>query len=100
MGDWDELHDLLKIFCNNVYLQPPSNISLKYPCIVVNKSGKNNRYGNNSIYYERQQYKLTLMGHDPDSDLPDQIERYFTYCKIDNHFTIDNVNQTNLTLYF
>lgn len=100
MGSWDELYEELKAFYDNVYLQPPSNITLKYPCVVVNKDSKDNRYGNNSIYYERQRYKLTSIGLDPTSEIPNQMERYFTYCKIDNHFTMDNVNQTVLTLHY
>lgn len=95
-----ELHAELVKFYPNAYYQPPSNIQMKYPCIVYNKSGKMKTFASDSIYRNMQEYSLTLIERDPDSTVADEIEKHFDYCSIVNYFTSDNLNHTNLSLYY
>lgn len=95
-----DLHDDLISFLPNVYFQPPSNIQMKYPCIIYHKTGKERRYANNGLYFNRQEYQLTVIENDPDSLVADNLESFFEYCTIDQYFTVDNLNHTTLTLYF
>lgn len=100
MGSRLELHNELLKFVDNAYFQPPSGMNLSYPCIVYHKSGKNRENANNGIYLSLQQYQLTLIEKQPDSDLADRIEEHFTHCGISQYYTVDNLNHTTLNLYY
>lgn len=95
-----KLHDELLVFMPNVYFQPPSNVKMKYPCIVYNKSSQSRQHGNDKIYLKKQGYQITVIEWDPDSLVPDNIEDYFQYCSIDQNYVVDNLNHTTLTLYY
>jgi len=95
-----ELHDKLLGFVPNVYYQPPSNIQMKYPCIVYRKSGKNRHFANDVVFLSQQGYTLTVMDKDPDSTIADNIESDFQYCAITNYFTVDELHHTTLSLYY
>ena len=94
------LHNKLLEYVDNVYFQPPSNIQLKYPCIVYNKTGKSRKYSNNGIYMVKQEYKLTVIDRDPDSDLADMIEAQSPFAKITQYYTMDNLNHQVVNLYY
>lgn len=100
MGERLELHEELLQYTNNLYFQPPSSIKLEYPCIIYNKTGKSKRFGNDGLYFIKQGYKLIVIDRDPDSEIADNIEQDFQYCTIDQHYTMDNLNHTSLTLYY
>lgn len=95
-----DLHDELLPLCPNVYFQPPSNITMKYPCIVYNKSDKMRLYASDAVHYSKQEYKVTVIDVNPDSEIADQIEAKFQYCVIDRYYTADNLNHTALTLFY
>lgn len=95
-----DLHAKLLTFLPNVYFQPPSNITMIYPCIVYSKSGKARQFSNNLLYFSMQEYQITVIDKNPDSAVADSIENYFQYCTIDQHFTVDNLNHTTLSLYY
>ena len=95
-----ELHAELVKFLPNVYFQPPSNITILYPCIVYNKTGKNRHFANDVIYLSQQGYQITVIDKNPDSDVADRIEEYFKHCVINRYFTVDNLNHTTLSLYY
>lgn len=100
MADRLALHAELLTFLPNVYFQPPSNISMVYPCIVYNKTGKNRHFGNDVIYLSQQGYDIMLIEHNPDSTIADDIEKYFQHCVINQYYTVDNLNHTTLSLYY
>lgn len=101
MDDKIELltNELLQ-FLPNVYFQPPSNITMNYPCIVFNKNGKNRQYGNDGVYLSKQGYQIMVIEIDPDTDVADRIEKHFQYCTISQYYTVDNLNHTTLNLYY
>lgn len=100
MGSRLELHSELLKFVPNAYFQPPSSKSIEHPCVVYHKSGKSRKYGNNGLYLSVQQYKLTVMDKNPDSDIADRIEKHFQLCHISGYYTVDNLNHTSLTLHY
>lgn len=100
MGDRLELHNELLNFCPNVYFQPPSSKTMEYPCIVYNKTGKSRQFGNDHIYLTKQEYQITVMDRDPDTKIPDNVESHFQYCVITQYYTVNNLNHTNLNLFY
>jgi hypothetical protein len=95
-----ELHGELLNFLPNVYYQAPSNIQMMYPCIVYNKTSKMRHFANDVIYLSQQEYQITVIDKNPDSDVADRIEAYFKSCAINQYFTVDNLNHTTLNLYY
>lgn len=100
MGDRLDLHNELLAMCPNVYFQPPSNITMKYPCIVYSKLNKMKLYGSDVIHYSKQQYRVTIIDANPDTAIPDMIEKNLRYCGIDQYFTVNNLNHTVLSIYY
>lgn len=95
-----KLHSELLKFLPNVYFQPPSNINMIYPCIVYNKTDRFKTFASNQIYLKKQEYSVTVIDRNPDSDTADNIEEHFENCAITQYFTTDNLNHTNLKLYY
>lgn len=100
MADRLSLHAKLKQFIPNVYFQPPATITMKYPCIVYNKTGKNRMFSNDGIYLSHQEYQVLLIEHDPDSTIADEIEETLPSCVISRYYVVDNLNHTALNLYY
>lgn len=96
-----KLHSLLcdAIGSNNVYYQPPEDIRMKYPCIVYTHDKNEVLYADNRNYVKLNRYSVTVIDKDPDSRIRDKIEE-LQFCTYDRHFTSDNLNHFNYTLYF
>jgi hypothetical protein len=95
-----ELHNELLKFLPKVYFQPPSNITMTYPCIIYSKSGKNQTLANDGIYLSKQGYQIMVIDKNPDSIVADNIESRFQYCTVNQYYTVDNLYHTTLTLYY
>ena len=91
--------ELLK-FLPNVYFQPPPSITMKYPCIIYNKTGRNRHFADDVIYLSQQGYQITVIDANPDSTVAEDIEAHFQYCGIGQYFTADKLNHTTLSLYY
>lgn len=100
MGSRTDLQSELLTFLPNVYYQPPANLKMAYPCIVYTRTGKNRHFADDVIYLSQQGYQLTVIEHDPDSDIADRIEKHFQSCAINNYFITDNLHHTTISLYY
>ncbi len=96
----EKLHEILVGICGNAYFQPPSNIVMKYPCVVYDKSDEDTVYANNKRYKKTSVYNLTVMDRDPESTLTDTLIDTFDYCGYNTSYVSDNIHQTSLTLYY
>ncbi|NBI91913.1 hypothetical protein D3Z45_15365 [Lachnospiraceae bacterium] len=83
----------------NVYFQLPESVKLNYPCIVYERSGIRIDSANNKAYLKHNQYTVTYIDEDPDSEIPDKLLE-LGYCRFNTHFTADNLNHDVFTLYF
>lgn len=100
MGTRLELHNEILKMIPNAYFQPPSNLQLKYPCIVYRKVPSWKEYGNNNIYIKKQGYQLTLIETNPDSPVADEIEEHFDYCSITQNYVVDSLHHTTINLNY
>ena len=75
----------------NVYFQPPPSLKMQYPAIVYSLNNIRNNSANNGIYLQMNQYSVTDIDEDPDSELAKKVSRIPT-CVFDRHFTADNLN--------
>lgn len=96
-----ELQSLLRqtIGSNKVYFQPSATISMKYPCIVYERSKIDIDHADNKVYKTYNQYTVTAIYTDPDSDLPFKIAKIPT-AKHSSHFVYDNLYHDVYTIYF
>lgn len=82
------------------YFQPPSNLTLEYPCLVYYKKPRYTDRANNKIYTSMNYYSVTFITKNPDSLLPEMLEEEFQHAKIVNGFTQDNLHHTILNIYY
>lgn len=95
-----QLDNELLTFLPNVYFQPPEGFKMTYPCIVYRKTSKMRHFADDVIYLSQQEYIITVIDKNPDSEIADSIERHFQICAINQYYTVDNLNHTNLSLYY
>lgn len=101
MGLRLELQQLLETLLgsNQVYFQPPTNVQMKYPCIVYRRNDLDALYANNSLYRGTLRYQVTVIDRDPDSPVPKKIQE-LPMCAYNRFFVADNLNHDIYTLYF
>ena len=95
-----ELHStfVAALGSNNVYFQPPPNIQMKYPAIVYELNGINNKLANNQVYIQHPGFKVTVIDKDPDSEIPGKVSR-LPYSRFVTSYKSDNLNHTVFALY-
>lgn len=65
------LEDLLGT--RRVYFQPPSNLSMEYPCIRYCLRDIETDKANDKPYKASKSYELTYIDEDPDNDMAEKI---------------------------
>lgn len=93
------LHDRLLEFCSNVYYQPPSNIQMRYPCIIYSRLPNLKTMANNKTYNKSVAYNILVIDKDPESLIADRLDEELEYCSITQHYIVDNLYHTTLNLY-
>ncbi len=66
MGQRLELQQLLETFAPNVYFQPPTNVQLKYPCIIYKRDFANSEFADDIVYNHTLRYAITIIDQNPD----------------------------------
>jgi hypothetical protein len=96
-----ELHEILLGLLNSleVYFQPPATVSMKYPCIIYQRSGAETTHADDQPYNSRIAYQVMVVDPDPDSDIPGLVAR-LPLCRFDRHYTVDNLNHDVFTIYY
>ncbi len=74
-----KLNDKLTTFANQngllkVYFCPPTNVVMKYPCIVYEQTGVERHAANNHRYLSYIDYEIKIITGDADSSLPFLLE--------------------------
>lgn len=101
MGTRTELQSLLEalIGSDNVYFQPPPNLSMAYPCIVYKVNNMDTKHANNSPYLIYTRYLVTVIDADPDSIIPKAVAS-LPMCLYSRGFVANNLNHSAFNLYF
>lgn len=95
-----ELQTLLETLgAAKVYFQPPTNVSIVYPCIIYERDGVDIKYANNSPYHNTKRYMITIIDRNPDSVIPDKVAA-LPLCAFNRFYTADNLNHDVYNLYF
>lgn len=83
----------------NVYYQPPSNVSMKYPCIVYQLQGIDTNYACNQDYISYKYYQLTYIDNEPNTLIPDKLNA-LPMCSFVRTFTSENRNHYVFRIYW
>lgn len=83
----------------NVYFQPPSNLTMRYPCIVYNRAAADHKFADNQLYRYTQRYTLTLIDSDVDSNKIIKLAS-LPMTTHERWFAVDNLNHDVFNLYF
>lgn len=82
----------------NVYFQPPSNTSLKYPCIVFKFSRFDTRPADNKPYIVTSCWEIHHMYKNPKHDLKEKFVFEAPFCSWDRRIVSDGVYNDYYTL--
>lgn len=99
MNRREELDDILRTFCPNVYFQPPQSVKMVYPCIVYGLSSINSQYADNKPYLHHTAYSLRYIHKDPDDPLVYGLLVLPTI-KHTNRGCKDNLYQDSYTIFY
>lgn len=101
MGSRLELQTLLEtlIGSSNVYFQPPPDYLLSYPCIVYSRSDIRASHGDNAPYKLQEEYSITVIDPNPDSQIPMAIAK-LPQCSFDRAFATEGLNHSVLKILF
>ena len=96
-----ELHEVLceMLESRHVYFQPPPTVQMKYPCIVYEKMPHKTLYANNVPYAFQDEYRVTVIDKDPDTQIPKKVAQMAT-AKAERPFQNQNLNHYPYTLYY
>lgn len=83
----------------DVYIDPPASIKLKYPCIIITRTSGYTVFANNFPYKHNRSYELQLIDYDPDSYYYEKIVFGFPMIRINRHFVSDGLHHDNFILY-
>lgn len=96
----DDLHEVLVNISPDctVYFQPPSNIYMSYPAIRYKLSNIGNRHADNSVYIQQNTYEVTVIDHDPDSEISEAVSR-IPGCRFVRSYEADGLNHFVYEIY-
>lgn len=94
-----KLHELLLTMADHVYYQPPSDISMEYPCIRYTLDRTSTTHADNTPFVRRKRYQATVIDADPDSEIPDKVGQ-IPSAEHDRTYTANNLNHHVFTFYF
>jgi hypothetical protein len=99
MGPRLKLHQLLETFVENVYFQPPTNVKLKYPCIIYKRDFADTKFADDQPYDVRLRYMITVIDPNPDSEIPSKVAA-MPMSLFNRFYTAENLNHDVYNVYF
>lgn len=82
----------------NVYFQPPSNVTMQYPCLVYERDQAYLEAADNLVYCWKQRYQVTYIDQDPDSDMIEKLTN-FPLSLFSRHFATSGLNHDVFVIY-
>lgn len=81
-----------------VYLNPPKNTSMEYPCIRCELSKKPAKYADNKPYIRHEVYRLIVIDPKYNSKIPSYLDDMPTSSFVDA-YKADNLNHWVYTIF-
>lgn len=93
----EQLREILGI--RNCYHTPPTNTSLRYPCVIYDLAGSDIKPADNIPYFTTLKWSIIVVDEDPDSKIAGKMFE-FPGCHFDRKLKYDNLNHFYFSLYF
>lgn len=93
-----DFHNRLERLGCRAYFQPPSNISMGYPCIVYELDRIVKKRADNGVYLKTRRYQVKLITKNPDDPMVDALAS-MVYSEFERHYTIDGLNHYVFNIY-
>lgn len=84
----------------NVYFQPPSSVTISYPCIIYTIGNGVAKRANNSLYNYINNYQITVIYKQPKIEIIEKVLSTFQMSKLDKTYISDNLYHYIFTIYF
>lgn len=99
---YERFHSFLSTLtgCKNIYYQPPSNVKMKYPCIVYSDSPWDTKFANDKPYVVTRHYQVTVIDKLPDNPWTMLMATHIPMCTHERHYTRDGLNHDVLDVYY
>ena len=98
MGNRLKLHALLLTIAGpNVYYKAPS--VMIYPAIKYERNKIENKHADDSVYYQKTSYSITVISKIVDDDIVDKISR-LPQCSFDRQYVADNLYHNVFNMYY
>jgi len=94
-----QLQSLLETITPRVYFQPPTNITIEYPCIIYERSSSKSEHADNTAYRYTKRYQVTAIDRNPDGPLHDKLA-VLPLSDFDRFFTADGLNHDVFNIFF
>lgn len=93
-----ELEEILG--SREVYYQPKSNVSMKYPAIRYSLEALPAEYANNKRYVNKRKFVITHMYKSVKNDLKSTILNHFVFIRFDRTYIGDGLYHDVYELYY
>ena len=101
---WEELRDKLYLVHNteNVYYDPPTGITMEFPCFRFELNNYDIRRADNRAYTQKARWAVTYITRDIEEveDVAKEMLDIFQYCNFDTSYRADNLQHAVFNLYF
>lgn len=84
----------------NVYIDPPENVRMSYPCVRITRSSGYTQFAENMPYHHTKSYRMVLIDHDPESPYYDKIVMGFPMCRFNRHYVADGLHCDDFIIYY
>lgn len=95
-----ELSKILNTLADHVYYQPTTGTKIQYPCIIYERASGVDEFADNRTYLYTKSYNITVVDKNPDSEIPDKVQKAFQMCTFDRHYVSDNLHHDVFIIYF
>ena len=95
------LHNLLVAAAGEgvrVYFQPPSDVTMVYPCIRYERARSDTEFAGNNPYLLTGRYTVTVMDWDVKSEIPKRVAR-LPMCSHSTSIAANNLNHDVFDIY-
>lgn len=84
---------------DQVYFQPPVNLTMHYPCIVYEREAARSERADNFAYVYTPRYKITVISKKVDHPVIFKLP-LLPMCTFRTHFVTEGLNHDVFELYF
>ena len=93
-----DFHNRLERLGCRAYFQPPSNVSMGYPCIVYELDRIVKKRADNGVYLKTRRYQVKLITKNSDDSIVDALAS-MVHSEFERHYTTDTLNHFVFNIY-